>query len=394
MLRNRRHNSRKSALIIMLMFAIGLLGLSGTSAVFAQGYIGSETCGQSGCHLDKFAEWKGSGHPYKLMETERAQHRPIPLPEGYEWADISYVIGGWKWKSRYIDNNGYIITEAPPGNPGNNQYNYLTQTWSDYHAGEVEKPYNCGACHTTGWVANPDPSNLAGNQDMLPGMHGTFAEGGVGCEACHGPGGNGADGNGEHGSLIDGSIESCGTCHQRGGLSNAIPASGGFIRHHEQGNELLASPHKGWNCTTCHDPHKPSIASIKDTFTCETCHADEAAQYATTLMSSEVECIDCHMGFATKSAQVMGPFEGDVWTHLFNINTDADYDMFADGGGSVRLEEVNGRANEGALSLDFACLRCHAGQDIEWAEAYATNFHSTDFRITPVISGTWVGTPG
>ena len=37
---------------------------------------------------------------------------PIPLPDGYTWDQISYVIGGYKWKSRYMDENGYIITQG------------------------------------------------------------------------------------------------------------------------------------------------------------------------------------------------------------------------------------------------------------------------------------------
>ena len=64
------------------------------------------------------------------------------------------------------------------------------------------KPYDCGACHTTGWVADTDADTdgtLADNQDGLPGIHGTWAAPGIHCEACHGPGANGPDGNQSHG---------------------------------------------------------------------------------------------------------------------------------------------------------------------------------------------------
>ncbi len=59
-----------------------------------------------------------------------------------------------------MDENGYIITQGKGDEPGNTQYNNLTGEWSDYHADEANgtKPYDCGSCHTTGWVANPDPS--------------------------------------------------------------------------------------------------------------------------------------------------------------------------------------------------------------------------------------------
>ena len=68
-------------------------------------------------------------------------------------------------------------------------------------------------------------------------------------------------------------------------------------------------------------------------------------------------CIDCHMGFASRSARSRGPYEGDVWTHLFRINSDADYDMFN------RDVDGNTVSAKDALSLEFACFRCHAAAD-------------------------------
>jgi hypothetical protein len=85
-----------------------LLFLPTMAAAQYQFYEGPEFCKQ--CHEDNYNEWKASGHPYKLMKGEEAQFRPIPLPKGFDWEDISYVIGGYKWKSRYMDKDGYIIT--------------------------------------------------------------------------------------------------------------------------------------------------------------------------------------------------------------------------------------------------------------------------------------------
>ncbi len=91
---------------------------------------------------------------------------------------------------------------------------------------------------------------------------------------------------------------------------------------------------------------------------CETCHPAEAVEYAGSTMEAKgVDCIDCHMGKASKSARANGPYEGDVWTHLFRINSNADYDMFnRDAGGNT----VSAR---NALNLEFACFRCHADAD-------------------------------
>jgi hypothetical protein len=339
-------------------------------------YEGPEYCAQ--CHEENYNDWKVSGHPYKLMKSEMARNRPIPLPEGLTWDDVTYVIGGYKWKSRYLDDEGYIYTPAD----GKNQYNNLTGEWSDYHAGEV-KPYNCGACHTTAWIADEDADtdgDLSDNQDGLPGIHGTFFAGGIQCEECHGPGFDSME--------IDDSAAACGECHVRGDI-DTIPASGGFIRHHEQYNEHLAGPHASRDCVDCHNPHKKSEFSIVTE--CETCHGGVADSYAKTSMYDYgVECEDCHMPFATKSAQALGPNQGDVKTHIFYINTDPTASMFTEDGGFVALD-ADGK---GAVTMDFACQRCHETASLDELALYAKDFHDEDKGLEDIgidvgLTGTW-----
>ena len=368
------------------------------ASVFGQAFEGAEFC--QGCHEKNYRDWSASGHPYKLMKSEEARNRPIPLPLGTTWDDVSYVIGGYKWKSRYIDTDGYIITvtEDEDGNAvdGMNQYDYLTGQWVNYHAGEVNKPYDCGSCHTTHWVANPDPTDLTGNQDGLPGMWGTFDAGGVHCEQCHG---NGMTMN------VDDSTDACGICHYReappGTEVNVIPANGSatspFIKHHEQYNEHLAGPHASMKCTTCHNPHKRGEFSIKEGRDCTDCHTDIAASYAEDPMAGYgVECKDCHMPYATKSANQLGPFEGDVQTHLFYINTDDTASMFTADKKYVALDETTGK---GAATLDFACKRCHETAEMTELGRFAKNFHGTDVTVSeleyiglnPGLTGNWWG---
>jgi hypothetical protein len=357
----------------------------------------SDDC--AACHNAIYQDWKASGHPYKLMKGDIAQNRPIPLPEGYTWDEISYVIGGYKWKSRYMDNNGYIITQGKGAEPGDTQYNYLTGEWSDYHADEADgtKPYDCGQCHTTNWVANPDPSNLAGNQDGLPGIHGTFDQGGIQCVQCHG-----GEMHADFG-MIDNSAEACGACHIRG-EADTIPASGGWIRHHEQYNEHLAGPHGSRDCVMCHNPHKRGEYSIweegdaghENGAQCGVnCHTSKMESFSKTSMYDYgVTCNDCHMPFATKSAQALGPNQGDVQTHIFYINTDpVDRSaMFTEDGGQVLLDD-DGKA---AVTLDFVCQRCHETASLEELSKFAKDFHDSDgslenIGLTPGLSGTWWG---
>ena len=354
-------------------------------------YDGSASC--KACHEENYNDWYRSGHPYKLMKSEEAMNRPIPLPHGVDWDGVSYVIGGYKWKSRVMDDLGYIITNDDSTEGGKTQYNYLTDTWSDYHADEANgtKPYDCGSCHTTAWIADTDATtddDLTDNQDGLEGIWGTFVHGGVHCEECHGPGGPGsADGMQIDQEGPDGQAF-CGRCHIRGD-ADTIPAGGGFVRHHEQYNELLAGPHGDFACTTCHDPHKRGEFSIIKE--CKDCHgAISDAFLATPMADYGVECKDCHMPFASKSAAQVAPHMGDLQTHIFSIDTDPEANMFTDDGLFVDLDG-DGKA---AVTMDFACQRCHLTASLDELALFAEDFHGTDksledIGLDPGLTGTW-----
>jgi uncharacterized repeat protein (TIGR01451 family) len=318
-------------------------------------YVGSETCGA--CHAGIYNEFRVSGHPWKIRPAEEARLNPIPLPAGYRWDDISYVIGGYKWKIRYMDNGGYIITSAA-GQPGNNQYNMATGRWVNYEAGVENKKYDCGSCHTTGYLP-------VGNQDGLPGIVGTWEFPGIQCEACHGPGSAHVASGGAPGTItVDTSASQCGQCHVRGNPER-IPAARGFIEHREQFNELLAGPHRNLTCVSCHDPHKKSNLSIK--VDCASCHAGARQEYAGSSHDQMgVTCTDCHMPRAARNAEVFGPFQADDMTHLVRITTDPNARMFTE----------DGRFAIGQITLDFACLQCHQTQDVNWAAQYAEGIHT------------------
>jgi hypothetical protein len=350
-------------------------------SVFGQAaYQGSEYC--IDCHASKYNDWSASGHPYIMMKAEDARNRPIPLPAGKKWSDISYVIGGYGPKSLYLDNNGYIITS-----PGN-QYNYHTGQFTGYHVGEANLAYDCAACHTTNYM-------MSGNQDGLPGILGTFDAAGVQCEQCHG-----------NGMTMDADTPKtaafCGTCHTSGESSAVIPAMDGFIMSNGQYNELLAGPHASMDCVSCHNPHKSAeFGIIRE---CETCHANKVASYTAHSMSDYgVECKDCHMPNATLSGQAQGTFEGDRKTHLFYINTDDQANMFTPDGSAVSLDfAVPGKpekVNKGAVTLDYACKRCHETADMSELGKFARNFHGRDasvsqleyIGINPGLTGNWWG---
>ena len=79
-------------------------------------FVGSETCAE--CHEDLYAVFRQSGHPWKLTRVVNGEAPDFPFsdiprpPDGYSWDDISYVIGGYNWQGRFVDQQGYIITGA------------------------------------------------------------------------------------------------------------------------------------------------------------------------------------------------------------------------------------------------------------------------------------------
>ena len=363
-----RQKTRGPGLLTALM--LGLVWFATPGSLMAQ-YLGADGC-LGACHLheDQYREWQNSGHRFILNEAEVARHRSLPLPAGTDWVDFSYVVGGNKTKALFLDTDGYIYT--PPG--GENQYNLLTGEWTDFHPGE-DKPYDCGRCHTTGYEASGFPAGL-------PGISGTFALPGVQCEHCHG--GPGAM------EAADPAI--CQDCHNHGDES-AIKASGGFIVSEGQHNELMAGPHANNpllpdGCVSCHNPHQKAEFGIK--VECGTCHSEEASAYASNVMSKAgVECIDCHMAPATLSAQALGPNTGDMRSHIFYINTDPAANMFTQDGNNVALS--GGKA---AVTLDFACQRCHQGAALEELAKFAKDFHESDktledVGLTPGLTGHW-----
>jgi hypothetical protein len=348
----------------------GERGPMGPTGPTAAEYIGSATC--AACHEDQADIWANSGHAYKLNKVVDGVAPTYPYttltnpPTGYTWDDITYVIGGYIWKARFIDSDGYIITGADEN--ATTQYNFANDTvdtdagWVGYHAGEENTVYDCGGCHTTGY--NPE-----GHQDDLPGLIGTWAEDGIGCESCHGPGSNHA--NNPYGVAleIDRDAEACGDCHLRG-AAETIDASGGFIKHHEQYEELFQSKHRALDCIDCHDPHKGVIQGREtETATtvvdCESCHFKEVRNQASNYMKNNIDCIDCHMPRITKSAVGdADAYTGDIRTHFWAIDPEATSQFSEDG--STAISQVG---------LDFACKSCHriGGSGADYSDSTLKN---------------------
>ncbi|MDH3651682.1 MAG: T9SS type A sorting domain-containing protein [Saprospiraceae bacterium] len=420
------------SLSILLSVTFLLCGL--TIQLQAQTFVKSQAC--QVCHQELYDSWIASGHPYKFTIVQDSQPPMYPpeavnfqsewidsLGDGsHTWADVAGVIGGYGWKTRFVGKDGHIIgsggSTLPDGGFGHNQFNFFggeNLGWADYHPND-EKIYNysCFKCHTTG--GDTSGTWLEGVDGL-----GTFSEGGVGCESCHGPGsdhvgaGGGTEGdrkidrvyefahldNGLGGLSVGGEVQTadaegndinflCGTCHNRS-YTDPINSSGGFIRHHEQWDEFVATRHNevGFTCITCHNPHKRVIWNGDGiTQNCQTCHGP---QEAVMNHPAGLDCIDCHMPFAAKSGAKRGQsgFVGDVRSHVVAIRVDTA-SMFTADGGAVKDDEER----SAALSLHFACLGCHnndpnddiADKTIEQAMMTAANMHMSTTALTDILA--------
>lgn len=331
------------------------------------------------------------------------------------WDDVSYVIGGYFWKARFVDMAGAVVTGS------NVQYNFATDAMTGYHNNETDKPYNCGNCHTTGWRHTDAALNPVG-QDGLEFMQGTFFEGGVHCEACHSAGSAHAKFSGKivrdaiprtlaELSMPDagyGLATACGECHTRdgerdypsylSGFDNALVAagvadtrpsvmggriavSGGLIKHHEQYDEILGidpdtlqtTRSAGFlathgDCNTCHNPHGSSVNVNNPLYTgvagvdptngaCLDCHGDYDPLLRGPGMTT-LDCKDCHMPDLAKSATAVAgdldrPAVGDVASHIFRITLDSTQPQFT----------ASGSFAYPAVDESWACRTCHNETD-------------------------------
>lgn len=354
-------------------------------------YIGSGAC--KACHPAQAALHAISGHGHKLTQVDGAAPSfpsegtragvPNP-PSGFAWTDVAYVIGGYTRKARFVNAGGYILTQDADGvdtqwnldfPPTGTQTGFVSYESSGTFSALNPKPYDysCFRCHTTG--AQEQDADDPKFEESRPGFAGTFEEPGVECEACHGPGSKHPPNRFERDLYVGREASACGRCHTRGDDSAVILASGGYIRHHEQWPELLASGgHASFKCVDCHDPHASANydlanAIIKD---CTDCHTTQTMAlhdgktFTRGDYSETLGCKSCHMPFATKSAAsagaaVVGPNGrmGDVRTHIFRIKAATDdYTAMFTGDGSQVVKDEQGRA---AVTVDFVCMRCHSG---------------------------------
>jgi predicted CXXCH cytochrome family protein len=355
-------------------------------------YVGSLAC--KGCHAAIYDRWKTTRmanvvrdpreHPDAILPD---MTKPDPLVT-FPVADIALVYGS-RWKQRYfkrVDGDYYVLPA---------QWDVTHKTWKPYF---VKDDW---------WAPLYPPDNFARPTSALcDGCHSvnydiatrSVTEWNVGCEKCHGPGGDHAK-SPTTAAIVNparldyvAAADVCIQCHSQGRpLTNPIDGKyydwpvgfhvgmelrdkwkledhklgdttfthfpdGTAHKNRMQGNDFVQSlmyTH-GVSCLTCHDahgsPYDGMLRKPADTL-CLDCHgpSSPSGPHAATLEehshhkagSAGDQCIGCHM---PKIAQTLG--DVNVRSHTFRFVTPAESD---------------------AMKIPNACNVCHADESTGWA---------------------------
>ncbi len=350
-----------------------VLGIAGTGQparaeeAAGNGYVGAAGC--RSCHEAIYQGWKSTLHPYKFQDatpkavvgdftennTLRADGYTTRMskkgdaffvttlgPDNREHTyRVKYLIGEF-WKQLYV-------TEFPNGELHILPAMWLVETGKWVKTKNWSKTiyqYGCSGCHNTGTRINYDKDT-----DTFSTV---WADKGVACEACHGPGGKhvrAARGDGDVTATIvnparipDPRLAAmvCGSCHNRGTSKDGrfgYPA--GYLpgdqldhlfiekpkldeAHYSSANrqqyiDWKQSGHAraGVVCWDCHFVHRKGKANRYQTklpgnALCRSCHAVESRGVHG--LHSVNNCIGCHMPAIGKRA-----VKGDVHSHRFQV---------------------------------------------------------------------------
>ncbi|MBU1023347.1 cytochrome c family protein [bacterium] len=361
-----------------------LVNIQITHGTTGPGYVGSTAC--SGCHNDYYYDWSYHGHGFAINKVLGAApdypFSTVPSPPaGLDWTDISYVQGGFGDRALFLDTDGRLILGP------DTQWNLATAHFTQFESPVRDtRDYDCGRCHTTGWVSFNE--NGGNHQDGRVGILGTWEEEGVGCEACHGPGGEHITNPGPGQMISDNTPELCGQCHKIDD-TDRIYATDNLLHNAQQYTEYKAgTPHLLWGCWQCHDPHADITYEEQAPgwgwyLPCTHCHNYNT--YTLTGGMAELECIDCHMPYAGLSAESTGSGvhkKGDVRAHIFRIDTTGVTlgNYFSTDG--ERTWVTPDGAGKVKLNLAYACMQCHNGTDAfqmtsySFAASYASGLHT------------------
>lgn len=260
--------------LILTVLCLSLVALSSVALAASAQYVGSEKCAT--CHAEQFENWQKTGHALIVQDASVV---------GEKGKDFKYLIAD----QYFVDKDG----------------NYVPKEWNS--ATKSVEPstrsgswlQNCASCHTTGY----DAKKL------------TFAEAGIGCESCHGPGSKHIKSFSAKDIICNPGNEMCTSCHgaNRQGEQMGMMNEPGHLGIFEA---ALIERGDGYSdrCATCHSAtvilaiqkgeKVPSVdefrtGSLKNDrygITCVVCHdPHKVTEYGGQLKTdSQTTCVQCH----------------------------------------------------------------------------------------------------
>jgi predicted CXXCH cytochrome family protein len=335
-------------------------------------YVGSKKCLK--CHSDYYYGWKSTLHPYKFQDAtpeavvgdftknntlnvdghtvrmEKQDDKYYFIVPGNDGKDsvyqVKYLIGGF-WKQLYV-------TEFPNGELHILPAMWIVekQVWAKckYWSKTVYQ-LSCTGCHNTGSQINYNEKTRTYDTK--------WADKGVACEACHGPGQRHVEAAQHKGDVYSTIVNParipdarraamvCGACHNRGTTPDG---KYGYPYGYKPGDKLnfmfsekpklhpdetskanrqqyidwKKSGHarEGVMCWDCHFTHRRGKANKAQTklpgnALCRSCHV--VADRGVHGIHSVNNCIGCHMPSLGKRG-----VKGDVHSHEFRVISPAD----------------------------------------------------------------------
>jgi len=278
-----------------MVLVIAWIPLSATEP--PSGYVGSGACRT--CHPDQFESQSKTGHAHALLRAQATD----PGPGSHaEWA-----FGAGAKATTWVSQTGeetiaehgltyYAATKLLALTPG-----HTTPADKVYRTFDaVGTALRCFRCHSTG------PVMLASNFKVQP------SEGGIHCEACHGPGRAHAGSGGRAAIQNPKRLTAeqinvlCGACHrQASDLDDDTDWTNAWNVRHEPAYLHRAACFRNSNgalsCLTCHDPHQP-LKTTPATYDakCLSCHPKAAHS----VPIARRNCVGCHMPQVATSANL------------------------------------------------------------------------------------------
>jgi len=387
--------TRAPLLALALGSAALALGCRAAEQVPPTAFIGAAACGV--CHEAEYRAWETSQHhlamlpasPSELLRARPHDAGPMVVRDGQPLLVGSSVGHDTDLALSYALGHRNVEQYVGPLQPGKLQalplaFDVQRGEWFDLFAGENRTPADwghwtnrgmmanaqCLFCHTTGYDKGYQPASDTYDT--------RWAEMGVGCEACHGPGARHAAARksggqdpwvGRDPELM---LAACGSCHsrrvQRAEWTPGEPFLDAFEPElfdtdayypdgqvREELYELVSFQSsrmyaEGVRCWNCHDGHANGTMKPGNQL-CRTCHEQRYETDAHTHHPADspgARCVACHMPVTVYMQR------DPRHDHSFS-RPDPELTV--------------------ALGVPNACNRCHTDRDAAWAAQHVRAWH-------------------